>query len=461
MIEYPFEQAIAENLEDEQQDLKSQIISDNALLNLHTGLNVPGQDKLASVSVGRPPALTSVQLNNLYRSSNLIANLVNLLPDAITQEWVDYKCEENPDLQDWMQAKLDAIASDFNQALKQARLFGGACLVLHLDDFYRPGNSRPMNYSSINAYIGCQVLGIDQIHPHIINNDVFSPDYKKITYWKLRSNLHLVGSGERDKRYLVHSDRVLPFYGVKRLEAIGDTRVGRETDYGDSYDNDYLNWGDSVVLRAYKKLLNLDQSDDAIASSLQSFNQTVLFIHDLAKKTMQPEKREMVKQHLRTVAFLQSVLGILALDAEHERFEIMSRNYAQIPEILEHIKEMAAGSTDIPHTLLLNRSPSGITSGSSEKNDWARTVAARQKLDVLPQLQQLVQILHLCKDNPAGGLPPSSHQLVFPSILKLTEFEESELEEKKVTTLKLKAETLQNLITAGIAIDKALELVGL
>lgn len=444
------------DLDNEQQDLKSQIIQDNALLNIHTGLNVPGQDKLASVSVGRPPALSMKELDNLYRSSNLIANLVNLLPDAITQEWVDYKSPDNPELEFWIQTQLNNVADSFNLALKKARLFGGACLVLHLDDYYRPGNSKPINFDNITRYNGSQVLGIDEIYPHVINNDVFSVDYKKIKYWKLKSNLHLQNINENNQ-YLIHSERVLPFYGVKKLNT---ENLNQNSTY--SFSNpEYDNWGDSVVLRAYKKLVNLDQSDDAIASSLQNFNQTILFIHDLAKKTMVPEKREMVKQHLRTVAFLQSVLGILALDAEHERYEIFSRNYTQIPEVLEHIKQMAAGACDIPLTMLLNRSPSGITSGSSERNDWARFVAARQKTDVMPQLTRLIDILHRCKDNPVGGIPPKQYELVFPSVLKLTEFEESELLEKQVATLKTKSDTLANLITAGLDLKTAMEVVGL
>ena len=129
--------------------------------------------------------------------------------------------------------------------------------------------------------------------------------------------------------------------------------------------------------------------------------------------------------------------------------------------MLEHIKEMAAGATDIPLTMLLNRSPKGQTSGSSERNDWARTVAAKQKTDVLPHLQQFVRILHLCKDNPTGGVPPQSYQLVFPSVLKLTELEETELIERKASALKIKSDALLNLIKAGVDKKEARGLVGL
>jgi phage-related protein (TIGR01555 family) len=303
----------------------------------------------------------------------------------------------------WMQKKLKAIKPFIQEALEESREQGGAGIVLFANDG-STGIDKPLDLDSLWDIDGYNVLSSEDLIASSYNQDASSKDYGKVETYQV--NFNSADNTSRTGNNIIHASRVIAFHGRRVNKKLRRINNG---------------WGYSVMDRAFIPITNFIQGSNCIASSLQSFSQTVLFIHDLAKK-IAAGKKEQVKEHVRTIAFLRHALGILALDGEHEKYEILSRNYANIEKVLEHLAQMAAGSCDLPLSLLLNRTSSDALNsalvsnntggGNQSRQDWSDYVFTRQGSDMLPQIEdELIPILHACKSNPLNGNEPTKWQV--------------------------------------------------
>lgn len=436
------------NYEDAIEDLKRQIREDNGLINLHSGLNVPGKDKLslAAINIGAN-FLTPEQRSNFRHGNFLVGNLVEVPPAAMCDKFFTYRTEDTQ-LTEWFQPEIEKVCPFFKEALEMSREQGGAGIILYIED----GASdldRPVDRENILTIKGYNVLSSEDLTVEKWNEDIGSVKYREPEFYKI--------AGIASNR-IVHESRILKFHGRKVYKKLMVENHG---------------WGYSVIDRAIKKIINLDQSSDAVATSIQNFNQTVLFIKDLAKKIAIPGKREQIKEHIRVIALLQSVLGILALDAEHERYEIHSRNYSGLDMMLEHLVQMASGACDIPSTILLNRAATagnnkgGVSSNSGfqGRKEWADYISAKQKFDMMPQAIEWVELQELRKDNPAKGRPPEKRILENPPIFEITATEKAQITEQESRAHSayldrgvIFPEELRLAIAKGIPIESAIDL---
>lgn len=426
-------------------DLAKQYQKDNALINIHTGINAPGMDKLSVKSVKPGRNILTPQDRSNYRDTNfIVGNLVEVLPHSMCTKFFNYECEDAK-YNAWIKEEIDEVCPYFKEALELAREQGGAGIIVYVDD----GNklTDPVDFNNIKTIEGYNVLSSEDLVCSEWETDLNSRYYGDVKYYNVN------GSFER-----IHVSRIIRFHGLKVYKR-------KMIDNG--------GWGYSVIDRAIKKIINLDQSSDAIASSLQNFNQTILFIKDLARKVTIPAKREQIKEHLRTIAFLQSILGIIALDAEHEKYEIHSRNYANVDTMLEHLVQMCSGACDLPASILLNRSHTagnnkgGIASNSGlqGRKEWAEYVRSRQKFDMHPQGREFIKFKSHQKDNPRKGKPPKNGKMIYPSIFELTEVEVSTIQEQDSRAYKnlkesgiIYPEEIRGAIAGGTTLSSAIDL---
>ena len=67
---------------------------------------------------------------------------------------------------------------------------------------------------------------------------------------------------------------------------------------------------------------------------------------------------------------------------------------AGLPEMVRTFLQVAAGAADIPVTRLLGQSPTGLSAtGESDTRNYYDMIAARQELDLRPQLERLDRLI--------------------------------------------------------------------
>ena len=90
---------------------------------------------------------------------------------------------------------------------------------------------------------------------------------------------------------------------------------------------------------------------------------------------------------------MKSINNLLLL-GDGETWSRQSIDFAGLPEMVRTFLQVAAGAADIPVTRLLGQSPAGLSAtGDSDTRNYYDMIAARQELDLRPQLERLDALL--------------------------------------------------------------------
>lgn len=370
------------------------------------GFGSSSKDKLETFSIGSRRRLTSPELWEIYETNNFISNVIDAVPDAAGQKWCEYESDSNADE---IQEELDKVKPHINQAWKQARLQGWAAVLLLIDDGEQDYR-QPVNVRAIRGIRGYNALSGGE------SGEVTVTEYDdnpfSVTYGEPQL-FTITGSNE-----LVHVSRLLLFYGVKNLSRSRGRSRGQ--------------LGTSVIDRCYQEFRNFDVGNNAIAATLPDFNLDIFEIPGLAQLLA---KQKDFADYISGLAFARSVLKVMMVEAGQGGqnpggYKIVARQYTGVKDLLEYFKQLFAGATDLPDTLLYGESPDGTTSGKYEMRSWSQYIANQQQTNLLPELKKLINYLHT-----AGGGVPRKWELKFEPILELDEVEEADVELKQAQRL--------------------------
>jgi len=296
------------------------------------------------------------------------------------------------------------ILENLGLASKNARLFGGAVILLYIDD----GRSadQPVDYRNIRSVEGMEVLDRWQIAP-VINEDALY-DYSKATHYQIISG-DLIRQPQLTK---IHKDRILRFDGEWLPYRI------RQRNYG---------WGMSTLQSAYDSFRFYSTGISSAATLLTEFD---IFVHKLRglSSMLAAGKEKDVRDRLVLNDMSKSIYRGYAIDAEKEELEFISRNFGGVGEILEKLRIDIIGASQIPHTILFGESPGGLGStGRSEERDFAKHLGDYQASHYKRPLQQLMKMIMLSKDGPTAGRLPESWRIKFNDLFELNEREKADV----------------------------------
>jgi uncharacterized protein len=296
------------------------------------------------------------------------------------------------------------ILENLGLACKNARLFGGAVILLYIDD----GRSadQPVDRRNIRSIEGMEVLDRWQIAP-VINEDALY-DYSKATHYQIISG-DLI---RQPQLTYIHKDRILRFDGKWLPYRI------RQRNYG---------WGMSALQPVYDSFRFYSTGISSAATLLTEFD---IFVHKLRglSSMLAAGKEKDVRDRLVLNDMSKSVYRGYAIDAEKEELEFISRNFGGIGEILEKLRIDIIGASQIPHTILFGESPGGLGStGRSEERDFAKMLGDYQSAHFKRPMQQLVEMIMLSKDGPTNGKVPDSWRVDFNDLFELNEREKADV----------------------------------
>jgi phage-related protein (TIGR01555 family) len=349
--------------------------------------------------------LTAANLYELYQENNFIANLVDTLPDNACQKYAiatidDWEGEgENP-----VQSEINKAKPFVNWCWKAARLQGWAAVIVYINDGQKD-LSQPVNERSIKGIADYSVrVGGDQGEITVVewDSNQISPTYGDPILFSV--------GGTR-----VHRSRLMLFHGVKRLSH-------------SQYNSNSSQLGTSVVKRCYQEFRNFQLSNNAIASTMASFNQKILKIKDLATVMASQKSFE---QYISGMSLAMNVLGMLLVDAESGDFSIAGHQYGGVPDLLAYYKGIFAGSTDLSHTELFGESPSGQTSGSYQEKQKAQYTHGRQESELLPELNRIARYVCLSQ-----GIAPEDCTIEFPTLYELDAKDQADVNLKNAQSMR-------------------------
>jgi phage-related protein (TIGR01555 family) len=378
-------------------------IRSDGLQNVLIGMGT-GRDKSQYTKTTATVFLPQEDLENLY-GEWLPRRIVDIYADQATRKGFKVlfggdgvRAEEVQGIEQTIEDLY--ILEQLNLAAKNSRLYGGACLLLFIDDG-RPAYM-PVDKRNIRRIEEIECLDRWQIAPVINEENLY--DYSKATYYQIISG-DLIN--EPTLSY-IHKDRILRFDGDWLPYRI------RQRNYG---------WGMSSLQTVYDSFRHYWTGLNSAATLLTEFDIFVHKVRGLAAM-LAAGKESSIRDRLQVNDMSKSIYRGYAIDAEKEELEFISRNFGGIGEILEKLRVDIIGASKIPHTVLFGESPGGLGStGRSEERDFAKTLADYQGTHFKRPVKKLMEYIMLSKEGPTKGELPESWRISFNPLFELNERE--------------------------------------
>ena len=375
----------------------------DGLQNVLIGMGT-GRDKSQYTKTTATVFLAQEELENLY-GEWLPRRIVDIYADQATRKGFKVlfggegvRAEEVQGIEQVIEDLY--ILEHLNLAAKNSRLYGGACLLLFVDDG-RPAHM-PVDKRNIRRIEDIECLYRWQIAPVINEENLY--DYSKATYYQIISG-DLINQPQLT---YIHRDRILRFDGDWLPYRI------RQRNYG---------WGMSSLQTVYDSFKHYWTGLNSAATLLTEFDIFVHKVRGLAAM-LAAGKESSIRDRLQVNDMSKSVYRGYAIDAEKEELEFISRNFGGIGEILEKLRVDIIGASKIPHTVLFGESPGGLGStGRSEERDFAKTLADYQSVHFKRPMKKLLEYIMLSKEGPTKGELPESWRIAFNPLFELNERE--------------------------------------
>lgn len=364
--------------------------------NIMTGIGARNSRVNRTVYEPSCPVLDQVTLTDIYRSNGLGRRIVNLIIDDAMRTFIQ---ADNNLLKALSGIKAKQHITD---AATWARLYGGSILIAFVDDGRQL--DKPLDYNRINKLVALRAYDRYQVSwlPDDLSRNVHDGFYGEPEIFMVAP----IGG----EPFRVHRSRVHIFDGE---------RIPNRVRVANAY------WGDSVLQSVYESLRNYGSTMNAAAEIVQDFIQTVLSVNGLQSLIAQGMD-ECVNDRLKVLDLSKSVAKTVLLDAENETYSKQASSVAGLADLWDRFTESICGTTGIPMSRLVGRSPGGINSTSqNDLENWDNVVDAWRTDEEAPCINWVVKILEAQRH--WDGKRPASFEWEFPSLKVANEHEVAQI----------------------------------
>lgn len=326
------------------------------------------RDKAATVFYTQP-LVTDEQLIAAYRGSWLPRKIVDIPALDSCRKWRNWQAEEAAIEKIEAEEKRLNVKGKVLEAMKKARLFGGAALYIGTGD---GDPSKPLNVERIGVG-GIRSLTVI-LRKHLtageIERDPESELYGKPKSYTLQ---------DRDGRQvIIHPSRLVLFNGAMVPDDDYSAQQG---------------WGESVLTATLDAIKNADSTAGNIASLVFEAKIDIIKVPQFSQNIGNSAYEDAVLRRYSLANTIKGINGTLILDSEEE-YDSKSASLGGLTDILMAFMQIVSGAADIPVTRLLGQSPAGMNStGTSDMKNYHDRIQSMQELEMSPAMFTLDECL--------------------------------------------------------------------
>lgn len=372
-----------------------------------------GSDKRSHTEYVEQYLLDPRTLEALYIENWLAGKIVDIIPDDMTREWrvFDSSQADPAKVEAFIQLETDlAVQAKFNEVLKWSRLYGGAGIVLGLDEAQAGPPDTPLDIDKLGegclthlTVIECERL---QAFPDLFQLDPTKPGFGEPEFYTLANT----------KSFRIHRSRVLPFYGIP-LPFYAKQRLR------------FSYWGASILRRVFEAIVNADMTTAGSASLVSEASVDVIKYNGLQNFLLAPGGEEKLQTRFALAKLLKSVNNVMLLDST-ETFEQHQQSFAGLGDLLDRYLGIVAGAADIPATRLLGSAAKGLNAtGEGDLKNYYDNIRAAQKTDLAPNLRTLDKIMQ----RSLWGQEVKDWNYKWASLFQLSAAEQATAEQARAT----------------------------
>jgi phage-related protein (TIGR01555 family) len=328
-----------------------------------------GKDPRQGTFFIRNAKIDQMTANNLYVTNWLGANVVDVPADESVKNWRELDIEDDNQLAAFEAEETRInLKQSFAQARKWANVFGGAIIVMIVDD--GQNLSVPLNINTIKKDSLKRLIVMDrwEVSAMNIERDLLNENFGNPTQY-----LH----GESGQ--MIHHTRVLKFNG--------DSPTIREV-------RENNGWGLSIYEKIMLTIQDAMTSSDLISGLLFESNVDVYKIAGL-NEAVEAEQDDLAIKRIKLANELKSTINAIALDKEDDLVKVFA-SFAGLAEIDDRFLQKVAGSSKIPATKLLGTQTKGLGNGQEgDLTNYYDMVNAIQENQYSPNLITIDSVMSM------------------------------------------------------------------
>lgn len=409
----------------------------DSLYNLNTSLGRSGRDTSIDNAIATPQHLNRTALDILFTNAWPLRRACEEPARYALHPWgkITVGKKEEQFLVDAVRKKLGgnrvAVPNKldaglnakffFTKAQTYAEIYGGAGIILLIDDGNMGDFSQPVDTGNIKSVRALRLFDGFELSPYIntTNDGKFEPEY-----YHLGSSRIVDDKGKKiDGGVLVHHSRVLPFTGTPGL-----------TEYqGDWLSNGW--WGDSMIRQCLDATKQYLSSHQAIAHAVQSFEVTNVKIQGLLEKIESSEQYpKVLQQRVESILRAFALFGMLVTDKEEEEVSHTSRQFTGVDKAIERLENQLVAATNLPRFILFREYGSQLGQlGEHEQQDFDLLTGTIQS-KVEDNLLTLITYILLSKEFASKGELPSSYDWQWTPPRELTSQQWADIKQTDMKT---------------------------
>jgi hypothetical protein len=308
---------------------------------------------------------------------------VDIVPYDSVREWREWAGDPA------LVGRMEALERRLNlrqrvqRAMVLGRLYGGGALIIGTQESDPQALASELRPESVgpNGIAFIQTVSRWQLGVAETNRDPLSPYYGEPLSYQ-------VVAPERGALTL-HPSRVIRFLG----NPLPDPSA-----FGANV------WSDSVLNTLYDAIHAVALSTTGATSLMHEAKVDVVTVPNLSEHLSNAATTAQLSARFAYAATMKSINNLLLL-GDGESWSRQKVDFAGLPEMVRIFLQVAAGAADIPVTRLLGQSPAGLSAtGDNDTRNYYDMIAARQEVDLRPQLERLDRVLKASAGIDPGGL---------------------------------------------------------
>lgn len=365
--------------------------------NVLTGLGQTATDKRLSSRFVHDTLIPDNTLTGMYRGNGLTRRIINLPAMEMTRNWFKI----NGDDEDKVLQRLEELSAQeaFTDALTWARLYGGAIILMGLDD--SQDLEEPVNEDRVKAVSYLRVF--DRTDVEVIDTSVSREPTDPLFGQPTQYRINPITGGVP---FIAHASRLIRFDGAKIPNRQLHERTG---------------WHDSVMQAIFEQVRQIGAVYDSTEFIVEDFVQTIIKVEGLLQMIM-AGKDDVIKERLKLLDLSKHVANTILLDTQ-EDYAKHSSTVTGLEKLLASFMMYVSSVTGIPVTLLMGRSPAGQNAtGESDIRFWYDSIRSAQRVILRPRLERLIRILF-----QTVGEEPETWSIEFDPLWEMTDKEQSDV----------------------------------
>lgn len=388
------------------------------------------RDNSEAYKFEREPVIPDMQLTGLYEGNGLFSKIIDTPAEEALKHGFDLNLKSD-ELNAFVEDALDDLEWEEKAAtaIKWARLYGGALIVMLIDD--GRGLEEPVDWEHIRS--------IDELR--VYERSIVQPDYASLyqqDYGGKGVGNRVSKFGQPEYYYVssiygsfkVHESRCLVFRNGVLPEQTSNAT--------------YLFWGMPEYVRIRRALRETVTAHTDSVKLLERSVQAIYSMKGLASLLTTDDGENQVLKRLQLVDTSRGLLNSIAIDSEGEQYDFKTFQFSGVKDVIDATCNMLSALTNIPQTILFGRSPAGMNAtGDSDFESYYNFVEKIQRLMLKRNLRTLLDVVFRAGIASGDVAEEPDYKLEFKPLWSLSDTEQAAVDQTKAQTALVKAQTAQ------------------